>query len=132
MRKKTLLTAAVFAMLPVMTWGFDFVKNGKALAGVDLKSNEKGAVLALEELSLYTKKVTSCDISGIKNGKIVIGTVKSKDIPSSIIDSLKKNPSDEAFFLGTVNGKYYIVGQNGVAAYYGVLEVSGRPLILSL
>ena len=42
MRKKTLLTAAVFAMLPVMTWGFDFVKNGKALAGVDLKSNEKG------------------------------------------------------------------------------------------
>ncbi len=123
MRKKTLLTAAVFAMLPVMTWGFDFVKNGKALAGVDLKSNEKGAVLALEELSLYTKKVTSCDISGIKNGKIVIGTVKSKDIPSSIIDGLKKNPSDEAFFLGTVNGKYYIVGQNGVAAYYGVLEV---------
>ena len=122
MTKKTLFPAILFAVLPVISWGFDFVKDGKALTGISCVSNEKGAVLAVQELTQYTKKVTSADISKWKNGKIIIGTVKSKNIPSSIVNELKKNPSDEAFFLGAKDGKYYIIGQNGVAAYYGALE----------
>ena len=121
--KKTLLAGALLFALPVLsTFGLDFVKNGKALTGITRVSDEKGAILAVQEITEYTKKVTKADISKLKNGKIIIGTVKSKGIPSSIVKDLKKNPSDEAFFLGEINGKYYIVGQNGVAAYYGGLE----------
>ena len=72
---------------------------------------------------------TNTNFDGLlQDGKLVIGTVKSEGIPSSIVEELKKNPSDEAFFLGAKDGKYYIVGQNGVAAYYGALEVIGRFL----
>ena len=121
--KKTLLAGTLLLALPVLsTFGLDFVKNGKALTGITRVSDEKGAILAVQEIAEYTKKVTKADISKLKNGKIIIGTVKSKGIPSSIINALKKNPSDEAFFLGEIKGKYYIVGQNGVAAYYGGLE----------
>ena len=129
MKKQTLLAGALIFALPLLsTFGLDFVKNGKALTGVTRVSDEKGAILAVKELTEYTKKVTKADISKLKNGKIIIGTVKSKGIPKSIVDKLKKNLSDEAFFLGEINGKYYIVGQNGVAAYYGTLEFMERNL----
>ncbi|MBO4304972.1 MAG: DUF4838 domain-containing protein [Lentisphaeria bacterium] len=128
MKRNIVFLSSFVALLPLLAPGFDLVRDGKALTGITRKSEEKGAVLAVQELSEYVRKVTSADLSGLKDGKVVIGTVKSEGIPSSIVEELKKNPSDEAFFLGAKDGKYYIVGQNGVAAYYGALEVIGRFL----
>ena len=122
-----LFSASLLFFASSGAFSFDLVKNGKALHGITVAGDEPGLALAKEEIILYTKKVTGADIGKLPP-RIVISTVKNKDVPADIRNALSKVKSDEAFYMGSVRGKFYIVGTTGVGAWYGACDFMERFL----
>ena len=125
--KKNLLSFALIGMAASLA-AFDLVKNGKALHGIAADGNAPGLELAKNEIIFYTKKVTGQDISKLPP-RIIVSTVKSKNIPPDIKNALaRRTKSDEAYYMGSIKGKFYIVGTTGVGAWYGACDFIERFL----
>lgn len=119
-RKKTILFAA-FTLLPALLMGFDLVKNSSPVSGVKVEGSEPGLALGAKEITAYAKKVTGADISKAP-ANMIISTVNNKKLPAAVRNALKNVKSDEGFFMGKVNGKFYIVGTTGIGAWYGACD----------
>ncbi len=117
---KSIIIAAVI-LLPALLMGFDLVKNSSPVSGIKVDGSEPGLDLGAKEIALYAKKVTGADIAKAP-ANMVISTIKSKNIPASIRKALEKVKSDEGFFMGKVDGKFYIVGTTGIGAWYGACD----------
>ena len=103
------------------------VKDGKPAAGITVDGNEPGLKLACDEIIKYTKAVTGADLTAVKP-EMVITTLHSKLLPEEIRQKLSAVNSDEAFFMGKVGNKFFIVGTTGAGAWYGACDFMERYL----
>ena len=123
--KAAFFTAAT--LLPALLMGFDLVRNSSPVSGVKVDGTEPGLALGAKEIISYTEKVTGADISKAP-ANMILATVKSKNIPAGIRKALANVKSDEGFFMGKVDGKFYIVGTTGIGAWYGVCDFMEKYL----
>ncbi|MBP5182937.1 MAG: hypothetical protein J6331_07935, partial [Lentisphaeria bacterium] len=122
-----LLGSAALLAAPFLLSGFDLVKDSSAVSGIKAEGNEPGLALGAKEITLYTKEVTGADISKAP-ANMIITTVKNKNLPESIRKELASTKSDEAYYMGAADGKFYLVGTTGVGAWYGACDFMERYL----
>ncbi|MBO4304098.1 MAG: DUF4838 domain-containing protein [Lentisphaeria bacterium] len=131
MKSKVVLLSSFAALLPLLSPGFDLVKDGIPAEIVLPEKPHPSTLLAAQELAAYTEKVTGKKPAVVKGGssasaKVFIGTLDTmKEIPPSAVKALKAARQDEAHFICAKGNTLYIIGKQEVAdlyATYGFIE----------
>ena len=126
--KARMLCAGALFVLTGSLSAFDLVKDGKTAEIVLPGNAHPSTILAAQELSDYTGKVTGKKLvvvagkSNAKN-KIYIGTLDTlKNIPASAVKALKNAKQDEAHFICAKGNTLWIVGKQEVAELYATYQ----------
>ncbi|MBO4305335.1 MAG: DUF4838 domain-containing protein [Lentisphaeria bacterium] len=128
MKSKAVLLSSLVALLPLLSPGFDLVKDGKAAEIVLPEKPHPSTLLAAQELADYTEKVTGKKPAVVKgkssaSAKVFIGTLDTlKDIPASAVKALKEAKQDEAHFICAKGNALYIIGKQEVADLYATYQ----------
>ena len=128
MKNYALLLSSLAVLLPLLSPGFDLVKDGKTAEIVLPEKAHPSSVLAAQELADYTEKVTGKKPAVVKgkssaSAKVFIGTLDTlKDIPASAVKALKSAKQDEAYFICAKGNTLYIIGKQEVADLYATYQ----------
>ena len=128
MKSKVVLLSSFVALLPLLSPGFDLVKDGKAAEIVLPEKPHPSTLLAAQELADYTEKVTGKKPAVVKGksqaaSKVIIGTLDTlKDIPASAVKALKEAKQLEAHFICARGNTLYIIGKQEVADLYATYQ----------
>ena len=128
MKSKVVLLSSFAALLPLLSPGFDLVKDGIPAEIVLPEKPHPSTLLAAQELADYTEKVTGKKPAVVKGGssasaKVFIGTLDTlKDIPASAVKALKSAKQDEAHFICAKGNTLYIIGKQEVADLYATYQ----------
>ena len=131
MKQKVILLLVLCFAAPLLSGAVSLVKNGKAAGKIYVSKNaSEGEKTAATELQEYLKKSSGAvfeTTENLKEAGIVLGTVKSKEIPVAMKNSLA-GKKEEGFLFKTSGGKLYIVGASQVGTLYGAYTFLDRYL----
>ena len=119
------LSISMLALVSLVCYGFDIVKNGKCAEIVLPENAYESSRLAARELAEYVRKTTGMEIkvaTGKSNaaGRIHIGTLDTLNgVPSSAAKALANARQNEAYYIFARGRDMYIVGRQEVAELYG-------------
>ena len=125
---KTLCCCAGLLLFSGILHGFDLVKNGKPAVIVLPENADPSSLLAAQELSEYTGKVTGVRLPVVKGksdakNKVYIGSlVTLKNIPASAKKALRSAKQDEAHYIKAEGNTLWIIGKQEVAELYGTYQ----------
>ena len=112
----------------VVTYGFDFVKDGCASPIALPEKIFVSSELAAKELADYTEKATGVRPKIMKgempSGAVVIGSLETlTDVPKTVREKLADVKSSEASVSVEDSGCFWIVGKANVAELYGTYRL---------
>ena len=125
---KTFFCCAGLLLSAAAACGFDLVKNGKTAEIVLPENADPSSVLAAEELSEYTGKVTGIRLPVVTGkseaaNKVYIGTPDTlKNIPEPALKALKEAKQADAHFICAKGNELYIIGKQEVADLYATYQ----------
>ena len=131
MKTKIIVLLGLCFAATLLSGAVPLVKGGKAAGKIYLSKNaSEGEKTAAKELQEYLKKSSGAvfeTTDDLKQAGIVLGTVKSKEIPSAMKKALA-GKKEEGFLFRTQNGKFYIIGASQVGTLYGAYTFLDRYL----
>ena len=131
MKQKIITLLSLCFAATLLSGAVPLVKSGKAAGKIYVSKNaSEGERTAAKELQEYLKKSSGAvfeTTENLKEAGIVLGTVKSKEIPVAMKKSLA-GKKEEGVLFKTSGGKLYIVGASQVGTLYGAYTFLDRYL----
>ena len=129
MKRKVVLLGTLFALLPLLSSGFDLVKDSKACAEIVLPENASAPEkFAAKELSKYAEKMTSAKLPVVARAgqgpcvKFLVVPEGKKSGNKKLDEALSKVKYDGFVFLAEKN-TLLIAGRRERSILYGVYSI---------